>query len=330
MSNQKANLLYNFDVDEVSLVPKGANKKKFAITKKEAQVPQELDHEQILKNVELKREDAETQINEVFKEDEIDSKGMTALSSAMALLQGVRELLPEGMNIRISDDSDKYDGVSLSIRKEDEPILPEDGKVMGSAKKKKKKKPSMNLGETEMKKSEDLLDFIQKAEGLEDNQRESLTQIIKESAMSDQDTIKKAEAESEKIQKENTDLKAENTAFKDRIEKLEKSEKASRVEKDVASFPSLEKEKVEKALNDAIEISDDHYEMIKKSLISAEEIAKSAQANIIKELGSDAEGGAVDPVQAKADEIKKADPSLTNEQAYDRALTENPDLYEQS
>lgn len=327
MSNKKANILYNFDVDEVSLVTKGANKKKFAITKKENQVPQELDHEKILKNVELKREEASAQIIEVLKEEELDENGMSGLQSAMAILQSVRALLPEGMNIRISDDSDKYDGVTLSIRKEDEPNLPDDGKVSGSAKK-KKKKPSMNLGETEMKKSEDLVDFIQKAEGLEDDQRESLTQIIKESAMNDQETIKKAEAEAEKVQKENTDLKAENEALNDRIEKLEVSEKASRVEKDASLFPSLNQEEIKKALTDAIEISDDHYEMIKKSFTSAEEIAKSSHSAITKEFGSNGEGAEVDPLQAKADEIKKADPSLTAEQAYTKALSANPDLYQ--
>ena len=143
----------------------------------------------------------------------------------------------------------------------------------------------------------------------------------------DQQTIQKADAE--KIQKENEVLKTENSDMAQRLEKLEKSEKASRVEKDVSLFPSLNKEDVTKALAGALEVSDDHYEMIKKSFVSAEEITKaSAKGAITKELGTNQESTSADPILKFAEDIRKADPSLTKEQAYTQALNENPDLYD--
>lgn len=315
MSKKKASLLKEFDVDEVSFVIKGANRKKFLITKKEDQVP--LDHEKILKSVELKREDAEKQVAEVFKGEDVSAEGMQGMQSALAMLQAVRSALPKGVEITITDSSEAYDGVRLSIRKgemEDDQIDPK--------KKKKKKNPSIELGEMTVKKFEDVLDLIQKSDGLGEDEKNSLTQIIKmESTMSpeDKEKIEKADA----ILKDNEDMKKENGVLKDRVEKLEEDSRISRVEKDCAEFTHLKKEDIFKSLDDASKAGESAYEAVKKAFVGANEIAKMNSEKIEKEAGHNEESaGNGDEYHDKAVEIQKSE-GITYEQAYVKVMYGN-------
>lgn len=308
MTKKKPKIISSFDVEEVSFVAKGANRKKFIITKKEDQVP--LDHEKILKNIELKREDAEKQVAEVFKGEDVSAEGMQAMQSALAMLRSVRESLPKGVEITITDSSELYDGVRLSIRKGEM----QDDLLDPKTKKKKKKNPSIDLGEMKVEKFEDVIDLIEKSEGLDEDQKESLTQIIKmESPMSpeDKEKIEKAEAIIEK-----------NKVLSERIEKLEEDKRITRVEKDANQFPFLDKEAVLKSLEEASKAGDVAYEAVKKSFVSANEAAKTANTIIEKELGhNDEESFADDPFHTRAVEIQKSE-NITYEQAYSKAMVE--------
>jgi hypothetical protein len=68
---------------------------------------------------------------------------------------------------------------------------------------------------------------------------------------------------------------------------------------------------------------------------AVEKILKAANAQLqssglFAEVGKSGGGvgGSGDPVEGRAKEIRKSDPTLTPEQAYVRALSENPDLYD--
>ena len=81
--------------------------------------------------------------------------------------------------------------------------------------------------------------------------------------------------------------------------------------------------KIEKALKD------DEWEKLAETLKAAD--AAIAEGDLFKEIGRgespDAGGSNLAKLNAKAEELRKADPKLTSEQAFAKALKENPALY---
>jgi hypothetical protein len=322
------NLLEDFEVDEVSLVTKGANRKKFPIIKREEALMPEMNIEAILKGVEANKEKASKYVSSFIKKQslEMDEGALTGLQSAMALLESVRSALPQGMRINICDDSDKYEGIQISVRKMSDGVIPDEEEVDESGKPVKgKKMPSKKSEEIGSLDADNLVAVIQKSECLKGNQKDAIASIIKgEGAMPEG----KSEAEAI-IKAENETLKGENTALKSRVEKLEEESMKSRIEKDANSFPSLDREKAIEALTKAAKVGDEQYDLVIKSLTTTEEIVAQGAGNILKESGKSEESIAKSEaaLESKIEDIRKSDSTLTYEQAYTKALAENPKLY---
>jgi hypothetical protein len=78
----------------------------------------------------------------------------------------------------------------------------------------------------------------------------------------------------------------------------------------------------------AAAVDADTFEKLESVLKTAHR--RAVDAGIFKEIGANGDGdgeSALEQLEKKADEIKAADSSLTKEQAFAKALDENPDLY---
>jgi hypothetical protein len=99
--------LTDFPPKEVSLVDKGANRKKrFPITKKE----EVMDHKEILKAVLETQVDEEGQLASFFEKADVSSEGKAAAVSALRIFSSFKDALPEGSLDAIS----KAAGISFT------------------------------------------------------------------------------------------------------------------------------------------------------------------------------------------------------------------------
>lgn len=126
--------------------------------------------------------------------------------------------------------------------------------------------------------------------------------------------------------------KAETRASE--AEALAKAERDLRIHREfvekAAKLPMLSTDaerlgEILKAVNE--ELSETDAAELTQILKTANDVI--AEGNLFKEMGSSAPGTVGASVEAKAAEIRKADPSLTPEQAIARAYETDPSLYEQ-
>lgn len=115
---------------------------------------------------------------------------------------------------------------------------------------------------------------------------------------------------------------------------IAKAEREARVRRDTLAKAeefgalAIEKNELADVLYEAGEVlPSETMEKLHEVLAAANEA--TAVSKLFEEVGKSGEGSsdAEDAIQKKADEIRKGDSSLTPEQAYDQALTENPELY---
>lgn len=112
-----SNELVNFSVDEVSTVDKGANKKKFFLTKQEDNMADKATLEKQLEELNIEETDAiQKNIEELKKQEDMSSKGEAAVKAAMAILNSAKEDVPKNMSISMSNDDFS---AHASIHKED-------------------------------------------------------------------------------------------------------------------------------------------------------------------------------------------------------------------
>jgi hypothetical protein len=197
-----------------------------------------------------------------------------------------------------------------------------------------------NAGNGGVEKGSGTMEVKEVLKGLPDDQRK-----LVEAELAKVATLEQKVADLSKGQEEpKTDdvLKNADPEVRKRFEDLEKrlkeAEDLAKAEKEAREHAEMVKraeaysgigpaEDVAKMLEQAYAISKEHGENLEKTLKAAQErIDKGA---LFAEVGTDgpAAGSAVAKIEARAAEIRKAEPSLTKEQAFAKALESDPELY---
>lgn len=145
------------------------------------------------------------------------------------------------------------------------------------------------------------------------------------------DTTPEVKALMEALTKRQDVLENENKTQKEEIKKAhEQIEKAEREKVRKAAIEKAGEFKLvggtEEIANILLSVEKDQRDKLEAVLKVANN--KIKQGDLFKEIGSnlDTEGG--DKLSKAAVQIRKDDPKLTKEQAMDKALTDNPDLFE--
>lgn len=158
----------------------------------------------------------------------------------------------------------------------------------------------------------------------------SQTELDKLKGKPEDDPLKDLPEEVRKIVDERvTKLSDENATLKGRLDTFEADRKRETFEQSVGNLAGLpqKREEIVEALWTMTD--DDQRSKMQKNLEAAAEAAR--RGNLFNEIGSGmSEGGsAYAQIVAKAEEIRKATPSLTEAAARAQAMNENPDLYDQ-
>ena len=279
--------LRNFKVKEVSVVDKGANKKKrFPIFKQESNKM----NEEIIKAVLETEVEGEANLQEFIDKSELDEGGIDAVKGALRILSSFKDKLPQDTISKLAEVAG-YDKPVIKQAKEEKPPV-------------KEKQKEEEEEEEEMSKS---------LEGLPEEVKKQFEEIQKAQ-----------EEKDKKIEALEKSLKAE----KDRRELEEWVSKAREELDGIPGKTSEELGKELKALADANkELADSQFETLKKSSEAIKE------GNLFKELGGrgiDVAGSAMDRLnKIAAGYVEKAAGEMTKEQAFQKALEDNPTLYAQ-
>jgi hypothetical protein len=125
-----------------------------------------------------------------------------------------------------------------------------------------------------------------------------------------------------KAEKERDEALAQLKKHQEEVTKAERT----RLAKELVSGTNVPETSVEKLLGG---LDEDGVKEL-RTILGKNKVAIS-DGKILEELGKNADGSQITPEQAltqKAAEINKADPKLTKEQAFAKAMEANPDLYE--
>jgi uncharacterized membrane protein len=138
------------------------------------------------------------------------------------------------------------------------------------------------------------------------------------------DDINKAELP-EPVRKRLEDLESKVAKAEKEADERKTVEYVAKAEK--LGLPGVEAAEMGKVLKSLSEKDPEAYATVEKALTaSAAAIAKSATFEEIGKSGSDNTGDAYAQIVAKANDIRKSDPSLTQSQAIAKAFNENPEL----
>ncbi|MBW2672592.1 MAG: hypothetical protein JRD89_04135 [Deltaproteobacteria bacterium] len=283
------NRLKDLDAVEVSLVPRGANRKKFLIFKED-----DTAMEEILKAVlETELED-EQKVEEVLKAAKLSGKAQNAVKGALRLLNAYKDELPKDIMKTLAGLAG-YGYPAPTEKQKDKKDEDEEDK------KKKYGYPAPT------KKEDGSYDFS----GIPEEVRPAVEALWKEQ----QEAVKKAE-ELEKILKEERDKQLRKEFIQKAADEFAnlptKPEEFGLVLKGLAEKAPEEYTKLEgvlKAANEAIE----------KGALYAE----------IGRGGTPAGDSAVAKVEAMAAGLVQKDANLSRMDALAKVLAENPQLYEQ-
>lgn len=278
--------LRDLEAVEVSLVPKGANRKKFLLFKSEEVTPME----EILKAILETNLEDEPKVDEVLKAAKISDKAQNAVKGALRLLNAYKDELPKDIMKTLA---------GLAGYGYPEPAQKQKGKDDDDDKKKKYGYPAP------VKKEDGSWDFS----GVPEDVRPMVEALWKEHL----EEVKKRE-ELERVLKEERDKQA----TKEFIQKAETE--FGNLPTDPKEFGPVLKELASKA--------PEEYKKLEGVLKAANEVIEKGA--LFAEFGRSAQTGgnsALDKLNAKAEEIRKADPKLSRQQAFARAVDENPDLY---
>lgn len=278
--------LIDLDGLEVSLVPRGANKKKFFLTKEDEDsiMSEEIKDlfEEVLKS-DLENAD---EVEEILKAAKLSDKGTAAVKGALKLLGAVKGEIPEGLREKLAG-------------------------LVGYGYPPPAKKQEQEEYKMPKMKEDGSFDFT----GVNDEIREPLEALWK----ANQDNKEKLEA----VTKENTELK--DTINKERDEKLTREYVAK-----AAEFKNLgiNAEEYGPVLKKLAESDKDAYDKHLAVLKAADE----GQGKLFTEAGASGEstvGSAEEKINKAAEAIMKEDKTVTKEQAFTRALEQNPGLYDE-
>jgi hypothetical protein len=281
----------NVKTDEVSLVDKGANKKKrFPIYKQESPM-----NEDIIKAVLETQVDEETGIDEFIKKSELDETGAQVVKGALRLLAGFKDKLPTETLSELAKVAGYEEPVVKA--KEEEEIPP-------------KKKNEKEMEEDE----EEELKMKKSLEELPEEVRKEFEAIHK--------------AQDDKI----SELTKANEVFakqlKEERDRRETEEWVAKCKEHLAALPG--------------KTAQEHGESFKKMADADPELAKEQfavlkaaadavkEGNLYKELGGrgeDTTGSVMTKINKAANELRKSDSNLSKEQAFMKALENDPKLY---
>lgn len=149
--NEELKELTDLNALEVSLVHKGANKKKrFPVTKNKES--EKMEDQEILEAV-LKTEiDEEAELSEYFEKMKLSPKGQNAAKAALRMLNAYKDELPSDILSKLAD-AVGYPAPKMKAKKEDEYPNPKDEENM--EKKEIKKEESSQVEPEEIKKAKD-------------------------------------------------------------------------------------------------------------------------------------------------------------------------------
>lgn len=315
--------LTEIETEEVSLVTRGANRKRFAFHKQEKPMSLKFTAEEKTQLLKAFAACNPAALAKKFTEAKL-AKGLADMGEAarakaiqaIKLLASIGSELPEGLMedfieaLGVESTSDllaAMEGGSGAAAEDPGTVAAEDVPTT--------EEPMATEKQTEVKKTVEIPEAV----------RAQITKAEKSAADAQAKLVelqKKADADRVELEKK-LGVERDARLTREFIAKAEKS--MSHLPTTAAELAPILKELSEKA--------PDAYAKLEKVLEGASEKAKTT-AQLLKELGRGGQGdGNADTAMAKltkiAAELKKADPKLTDAAAMTRALSANPALYEQ-
>jgi hypothetical protein len=306
------NQLLDLKVGEVSLVPKGANRKRFLILKREEEPMADNELLQAILDAELQDEE---RINEVLKAQGLSEKATNAVKGALRILNAFKDELPKDiLNTLASLAGYGYAPAPTEKAKAKEE---EEDEEYGDYGEKAKKKARGKQEEEETEKAGKKYPApVKKADGtfdlsaVPDELRPTLEVIFKEH----EQAVRKAQ-----------ELEAVLKAEQDRRKTLEFVERA----KQYTHLP-INPEEFGPVLKQISESAPEAFQKLEQVLKAADENLRVAGS--LKPVGRDSTGTggntAWDQICALASQlVEKAEHKLSFEAAVDKVLQSRPDLY---
>lgn len=294
MFNEMAEL-ENLDADEVSLVPQGANRKRFIIRKEGELEMDQKDTEVINEILETEFEDEE-RFKEIAKESKLSEKATKAMKAVTRILQAFKAELPKEFLSKLSE----LAGLTKAEHEDD-------------------KKEKEKMSKEEIKTEEKPVDTKISKEDLEKVSpviKEKLEAILK----SNDDLAKSNEAIAKENGKLSETVKEEKNARILKEFKEEAQSEYSHISTSEDLGPVLKEMKES--------LTDGSYEKITAILKEADVISKKSE--VFKEYGSSHSEGERTlrvNIEKGKQEIRKTDSSLSDAQAEAKYFEDNPQAY---
>jgi hypothetical protein len=277
----------NVKTDEVSLVDKGANKKKrFPIFKQESQM-----NDDIIKAVLETQVDEETNLDEFISKSELDETGAQVVKGALRLLAGFKDKLPTETPSALAKAAGYEEPVAKA--KKEEEIPP--------------KEMDEEEDEEEMKMKKSL-------------------EALPEELRKEFETIQKAQ--DDKIAELTTKNETFAKQLKEERDRRETEEWVAKCKEHLAALPGKTAqehgESFKKMADADAELAEEQFKVLKSAADAIKE------GNLYKELGGrgeDTTGSVMTKINKAAAKLRDGDSKLSKEQAFMKALEDDPTLY---
>jgi hypothetical protein len=290
--------LENFKAGEVSIVDRGANKKKrFPIFKQEKDPMSQEEMETILKAVLETEIDEEKTLEEMIAKASISEKGKSAAKAALRILSGFKDEMPPDLLKALGE----LTGVGKAC-------APDHTELEEKVKKLETENAELKEGEA-VDKSEDVKEVVEVPEAI-------------------QKRFDDLEAENKALKESN---EAITKALTDQKEAAELATWEAKAKAELAYYPGKSFEEIAKSLHELAkvnaELAENHFVTMKAAsdALKESEVFKSAGNR-----GQTTEGSAMAKIEKMASDIlaNSSDLNMTKEKAIAKVLRDRPDLYD--
>lgn len=300
--SKQVTALTDGEVPEVSIVPRGAQGKRIASTKSEANMPEGM--ENILKEILEVEADGEEELEKIAKARGLDQKAVNAIKAAIRVLSAHKDVLPKDVMGVLSK--------ALALPKaEHEDGDYEFGKPKGKRGKQDEPKPGDEDYPPPKKKADGSFEF---GDDVPKAVQEQLTALWKSKAGFEE----REKAAVKKAEELETILKAERDER--RIKEF-----VAKAEKELPMIPGKAKDKgrLLKKLHDFDEVLGNEVESLLQGVNK-----QLGESKLYESLGSarGQDSDALAQITSKAAELRKSKPDLTKEQAFARIVKSEPAL----